>query len=533
MHAGIFLCAAGDRLALATADLARAFDDAGLEQAGEEVTFALFPAGDGAGLSRRLEKFMTASRGAASIVVSDLLVDRSPGGHVASALACAIEEKARDLDACNGLIGLVAGETGRVRGIDALVRIDPLDAKELRTKLLAVAHRLWWKAPPARKAAVQEGERVLVRSVETRAELRACLALRGGVYRSLGYLEDDILRADSEIELDGYDAQARHFAAFDPAQMNRVVGTMRLIVPGLDPRLPAVQQADCARDYQDFCRKIADRERHRAFRDRLNMPAPTALPIFDSFDYFENKECFLSLKDEIELSSYAEISRVVVAPDWRGRGVSRKLVEHAIGVAQRLGRRCLLLECAPHHQHMYEKYGFTVLESGGQRFYARAQLLDQIAVAMRRDLVTASGAARSRRPGAAIGRCRLRVDEGVRAGYSLLIESSRLSSAELDLLMEQPPPALSLGAFGRNPHVADLLPRGEAPYRALLLASIAAGEEEELLARLQPLLQRDGSLIVTLEDPRGARVPLPGADPPPGPFPPSTPWSRRQERTHG
>jgi len=83
-----------------------------------------------------------------------------------------------------------------------------------------------------------------------------------------------------------------------------------------------------------------------------------------------------------EAGNGGELSRVVVAPQYRGLGVSRLLVRIAIATAFDLEKSFLLLECVPTHAKMYAHYGFTLLEG----HHCRAQELDQVAVGMRLNL---------------------------------------------------------------------------------------------------------------------------------------------------
>ena len=56
-----------------------------------------------------------------------------------------------------------------------------------------------------------------------------------------------------------------------------------------------------------------------------------------------------------------ELSRVIVAEDYRGAGLSRQLVEFALAEAGRAGIQRLFLECLEVHQELYGKFGFQRL----------------------------------------------------------------------------------------------------------------------------------------------------------------------------
>lgn len=66
--------------------------------------------------------------------------------------------------------------------------------------------------------------------------------------------------------------------------------------------------------------------------------------------------CLMSLFEE------AQILNVAVAPDSRGRGIARRLLEHAIGIAQEKGAEFMALEVRASNSPaiaLYRQLGFT------------------------------------------------------------------------------------------------------------------------------------------------------------------------------
>src|SRR5262249_28676081 len=122
-----------------------------------------------------------------------------------------------------------------------------------------------------------------------------------------------------------------------------------------------------------WCQALAEAEPDPLFRRKLSAPCLFPLPILQSTDFRGRWPNAMA-----EAGDGGEVSRIVVAPRYRGAGVSRVLVRAAIAVAFDLRKRSLMLECAPAHVAMYEKYGFTPL--GGH--HVRTTQLDQRAVAM-------------------------------------------------------------------------------------------------------------------------------------------------------
>jgi predicted GNAT family N-acyltransferase len=441
------------------------------------------------------------------IVISDRLTVSSDRGHQPSALVESIELMAREFRAYVGLLALVRGAAVTLKGIDATVCADGIDIAHLRSELLKVANRLWLKTAP-KKQAGGAGD-VDVRPVMSMQELRRCLELRRRVYGQLGYLQENVVNTASKIELDGYDLQAQHFAAVDASAQNRIVGTMRLIVPGLVRDLPTARFAECDIDYRDWCERIADSEVDRVFRDCcLNYAATISLPIFDSFHHFH------PFGKEVEPRYSCEISRLVVEPHHRGRGISRLLIEKAFRAAQMLHRSSLLLECAPHHVSMYAKYGFKVLQVEGKApYYARAQRLDQIAVAMCRNLSFeeegVAGVHDSRRAAT----YRLSVHDGPAAGCQFTFESERLTHQDLGRLIDEAPAATDIGGYAAfRPQPAGLVARGRAPLRSQLLASLSSGAADDAVDCLREFLRGNESVSLTIEDREGQRLRLAGQD---------------------
>ena len=79
---------------------------------------------------------------------------------------------------------------------------------------------------------------------------------------------------------------------------------------------------------------------------------------------YENGRIAAFARAVTDLSTYAYLTDVVVAPDHRGRGLGRWMVEFLLDHQdlQRLRRIALLTRDA---QWMYEPFGFTVGVSGG------------------------------------------------------------------------------------------------------------------------------------------------------------------------
>lgn len=261
--------------------------------------------------------------------------------------------------------------------------------------------------------------------------------------------------------------------------------------------------------YPQWFDQIAAEEETPIWRKCLDNPPPNALPIFDSFQYFEDlTDQHLFFQDDITPCECCELSRIVVHPVYRGRGISRLLVTRAIEEASALRRHYLLLECAPHHESMYANYGFETIRDENTKYYARAQRLDTYAVAMRR-VLNAEYDELALVPEASMkcGRHGFFVDDGPARGCSLSINSSALDSVDLAELFDQPLTALpGNSSFGRNfrePGQGVASRSTSASLRGMLLAALKSGSVHDFLEVLKLSACKFEITSVRLTNPNG------------------------------
>jgi GNAT superfamily N-acetyltransferase len=371
--------------------------------------FVLHIASDPAAVRRRLGG-IAGEPGRFAVVVSDGLVERSGGGELGpSGFTRDLRESFRASPSFLGLVALAPGESGRMRDVNRVVSAEEVGAGEagavkLRNEITRVAEGLLLRAPPDRAAPAKDAV-IRVHPVASRGQMEECLRLRYDVYDLLGYLDTEVTASGAGIDLDSYDPQALHFAAVENAS-GKAVGTVRLILPGR----PVVRRGrlfgsvgDRVKQFEAYCRQVADASASAYLTGLINDPPPASLPIFRSFDFRQ-----WWLKKLVPVEDYAELSRLVVNPAYRGAGVSRLLTRAVIATALDLGRKTLLLECTPFHGPMYEKYGFVTMDHDGTRYFSRVQDLDVEGQGMRLDLEKARDhpevAAARRTLEAAVGR---------------------------------------------------------------------------------------------------------------------------------
>ncbi|HPM79585.1 MAG TPA: GNAT family N-acetyltransferase [Candidatus Anammoximicrobium sp.] len=332
------------------------------------------------------------------VVVSDQLVevDGSPASRAysPSPLCAAIRQRFLAATQFCGLVALVAGPSCRTQDIDCVLDSRTLTESRLREAILATANRLRLKAPPGPAGELAKGQAVVVRLARDEAELRGSLELRYQVYTRLGYLPERVVQCSAQVDLDCYDPRALHFVA-EETQNGNLVGSVRLVLPrGISERrqhsVIGSPPARTLRRQAAWCQSLAEAVRRQGcplLLERLGEATFASLPILQSNDFTDSST---GSRTEVEnllsqVGTFAELSRLVVWPRYRGLEISRLLIRAVVAVAVDLGLQSLVLECVPEHVPMYEKYGFARMIQG---HLGRDQDLDQVAVAMRLDLAS-------------------------------------------------------------------------------------------------------------------------------------------------
>jgi predicted GNAT family N-acyltransferase len=282
-----------------------------------------------------------------------------------------------------GWVSLLPGTPRRPLDVDRVVSLDDLDIHSLKQAILATLGILLLKAPPAPEQperSLGDGQAIEVQPAASCDQLQDCFKLRYQVYGELGYLDETLLSSDLGIELDAFDATSVHLAAVNHTTGD-LVGTVRLILPSLDPLMTAqIIRRYWLQHQSSWCRDIlkSDYKVDQRLQDTYFATTP-ALQTFA-----ELRRWNLKVQPR---GRYAELSRLVVRPDHRGLGISRILMRSAMIAAIDLDRDYLILESTPHHVDMYSRmYGFSRMDAQGDRYSSRSVELNQIAVGMVLDL---------------------------------------------------------------------------------------------------------------------------------------------------
>ena len=425
-------------------DVAAMFSAVELPQVEDSATFAVSFVDNPDLLFAIIEENITRNKSGSCIVMSDAFVEVTTNRRQENDLAKKLEILFRTNSCCCGLIALSPQPLTHNRILDGVVVSDVGKPERIRQKLIQVATRLWFKSPLPKSYNRREDSQAVIEfsPVSSCQQLRACMELRAKVYGALGYLHEEDSAPGPRVEMDGFDPVALHMKVVDKRQGELVVGTARLIVPSIRAQASRSSWVQLLDSYDRWCEEIAVLEDTPELLQILESPPPYSLPIFDSFNYFEQlHDCILNFKHGVDPDLCCELSRVVVDPMYRGLGISRLLIDKAIENSNALCRQHMLIECAPHHEAMYRKFGFKTIQDDKVKYYARPQRLDTYAVAMRResDSTTANGKGNFNAKQIA-AQYNIFVDDGPANGCRLSVSSSTLDHRELSDLLEQPIP---------------------------------------------------------------------------------------------
>lgn len=288
------------------------------------------------------------------IVISDLFAESAHGvldedSWMPSSCAKELREELQG----HGAVIAIVDRKRRVRDIDRTLSRSATADQMLGTIKL-VAEKLSYLARPARRKAQPN---VTVRLIRRQHELMEYFRLRHRIYRIMGYLEHQIEEAPSQLEIDWCDRIAMHVGAFEQRRdgQERLVGTARVVIGAA---LERQETPPAFAALENWVVRLAAPD--PVLKHAVNRVLELELPIFHSQDLsgiFREA----TLRGEV----CGELSRVIVAEDFRGGGLSSKLVEFAVTESAKAGVQRLFLECLELHEPVYRKHGFTRLAGSG------------------------------------------------------------------------------------------------------------------------------------------------------------------------
>lgn len=322
----------------------------------------------------RLRQYATIKERPAVILISDALAESVKDiSSVESWMPSSWGKEAGDALGIHGVKIAIVDQPRRVTDIDRTLS-RAAKAPQLLETLKLAADKIAYMSRPEKRG---ETPAIEVRLIRRQHELLDYFRLRHRIYRIMGYLQQEIESAPSQMEMDWCDSIALHCAAYQRLKGGREVlaGTARVVLASsANPQ----KHADLLGMYKQWVANLAagDPVLDLAVDQTLGLE----LPIFHS------QKLGRVLKQAIETDEvYGELSRVIVAEDFRGGGLSRKLVEFAMQEASRAGVTHLFLECLDLHEELYRQFGFEKIEG------ARASVIgvNKTMIAMQRRLPAA------------------------------------------------------------------------------------------------------------------------------------------------
>lgn len=190
---------------------------------------------------------------------------------------------------------------------------------------------------------------VVIREISNReTEMMEYFRLRHRIYNVMGYIDEDVERAPSQMEINRCDKHAIHIGAFERVGAREtLVGTARVMHTGSF-------ESPCSR----YVNALADQD--PVLKLKMQEAMTMRLPVFQSMRSPQMNQLFSdTLTAEQDCG---ELSRVIVSPSHRGIGLANLLVKFAIFQANRHNVDPLLLECLPIHERFYNRFGFQKIE---------------------------------------------------------------------------------------------------------------------------------------------------------------------------
>jgi predicted GNAT family N-acyltransferase len=235
----------------------------------------------------------------------------------------------------------------RVRNIDRVIG-RTANSEQVLDTLKLVADKLVYTTKPTKRTLPAQPE---VRLIRKQHELLDYFKLRHRIYKIMGYLEEEIENAASQMEINWCDKIALHIGAYEETgeQHESLVGTARVVV---GTTADARKRPGLLASYDQWVTTLASQDPVLQ-QALIKGVLPLQLPIFQSQKLFN---IFLEVLKRDEVCG--ELSRVIVREDYRGTGLSSRLVEFALAEAAKVGVNRMFLECLDIHESMYERLGF-------------------------------------------------------------------------------------------------------------------------------------------------------------------------------
>jgi GNAT superfamily N-acetyltransferase len=193
---------------------------------------------------------------------------------------------------------------------------------------------------------IQIKNKVTIRELSSTEDFVQYFSLRYKIWRTMGYLPSVCDCEDSGLEINYSDRTAYPIGAFNVA--GELIGCTRLVFQiGHDSHhLPVLSDLVISKN---------DDKLSANFDYPLKMVHP-----FDVLESFAGFRAYFAnlVRDKV---NYAEVSRVIVSPEYRREGLGEVLVDSLLSLARRYGVSLLFLACHGDLRPFYQRCGFNVL----------------------------------------------------------------------------------------------------------------------------------------------------------------------------
>ncbi|MFA6091446.1 MAG: GNAT family N-acetyltransferase [Elusimicrobiota bacterium] len=294
------------------------------------------------------------------ILVSDALVEfKGEGKFTTSNLADVVVEGFYTNNRLCSLISVGSEDLPDIPGITLSLNLRTAPPEALRGLILKAGARLHLLSAPSKAQLDSLGEtNVRIQVVQSPESLREVFRLRHRIYGVTGYLDSETEKNPLGLEMDYHDASALHLVATDEAT-GAVAGTIRMIFAHkpwgvLDSVFGPLSEIFQAQ--RGWFSEIVEEFGGSPMRERLLKPSCAPLPILQN----------LRVKNIAEWNRIldgVEVSRLIVAPQYRGLAMANLLMRLAIAAAYDAGKDLVLGEALPTHLGMYRKMGFKTIET--------------------------------------------------------------------------------------------------------------------------------------------------------------------------
>ena len=294
---------------------------------------------------------LVAGENRAAILLFDVPPDPAIGTHeIDSRDACWVEGIRDGIKASCATIAIMRNPR-RVRDIDRVID-RTTNPEQLLDTMKLVAERLTYTASPNKRTLATQPE---LRLIRRQHELLDYFKLRHRIYKIMGYLEEEIENNASQLEINWCDKIALHIGAYERVREQResLVGTARVVV---GTTADARERPALLASYDQWVTTLASQDpvlRQALIKGVL----PLQLPIFQS------QKLFRIFRETLQRNEVCgELSRVIVTENYRGAGLSSRLVAFALAEAAKIGVNRMFLECLDIHEGLYARLGFKRIE---------------------------------------------------------------------------------------------------------------------------------------------------------------------------